>query len=246
MKKNEILGIDIGGSGIKGAPVNIETGELLAERHRIPTPTPATPKAVAKVIKQLVNHFKWKGNIGCGFPAVVQNGLVYTATNIDKSWIDIDAQKLFSKETKRNVTVMNDADVAGLAEAKFGEGRKNKGVVILITIGTGIGTVVFTKGKILPNTEFGHIHLKGDIAEKYASDAARKRDGLKWSEWASRFNEYLALIENLLYPDLIILGGGASKKSENFLHLLKTRAKIVPAKLQNNAGIVGAALAAVK
>lgn len=245
MKNKEILGIDIGGSGIKGAPINIETGELLAERHRIPTPIPATPKAVAKVIKELANHFNWKGDIGCGFPAVVQNGLVYTASNIDKSWINIDAQKLFSKETKLKVTVMNDADVAGLAELKFGEGKKNKGVVILITVGTGIGTVVFTKGKILPNTEFGHIQMRGDIAEKYTSDAARKRDGLKWSEWAARFDEYLAIIENLLYPDLIIIGGGASKKGERFLHLLNTRAKVVPAKLQNNAGIVGAALAAM-
>jgi len=243
MKKNEILGIDIGGSGIKGAPVNIKTGEILAERFRIPTPIPATPQSVAEVIKEIAAHFNWNGAIGCGFPAVVQNGMVYTASNIDKSWININAEKLFSKVTGLNVTVTNDADVAGLAEMSFGIGRKEKGVVVLITIGTGIGTVVFTKGILLPNTEFGHLDLHGESAEKYASDAARKRDGLKWNEWASRFNEYLLKVENFLYPDLIIIGGGASKKSEKFLPLLKARARIKPAELQNNAGIIGAALA---
>ncbi len=244
MKKDEILGIDIGGSGIKGAVVDTATGELVTDRHRIETPQPATPEAIAEVIVQMAKHFKWKGDIGCGFPAVVQAGLVYTASNIDASWININAKKLFSKATGLKVTVVNDADVAGLAEMKFGAGKKQKGVVILITVGTGIGTAIFTQGELLPNTEFGHIELNGDIAERSISDATRKRDELNWETWALRFNEYLALLEKLFYPDLFILGGGLSKKPEKFLHLLKSKTKIIPAKLQNNAGIVGAALTA--
>lgn len=244
MKEKEILGIDIGGSGIKGMPVNIKTGEPLDERLRIPTPLPATPDAVADVIKQIAKHFKWKGKIGCGFPAVVQNGLVYTASNIDKSWININANKLFSKKTGLEVTVTNDADVAGLAEMKFGSGQKEKGTVLFVTIGTGLGTAIFRRGKLLPNTEFGHILLHGGSAERYASDAARKRDGLKWNEWAERFNEYLQRLEFFMYPDLILLGGGASKKSDKYLEYLTTRAEVKPAKLLNHAGIIGAAYAA--
>ncbi len=244
MKKDEILGIDIGGSGIKGAIVDTATGELVGMRHRIDTPKPATPDAIAEIILQITKHFKWKGDIGCGFPAVVQNGLVYTASNIDTSWININAKKLFSKATGLTVTVVNDADVAGLAEMKFGAGKKQRGVVILITIGTGIGTAIFTQGKLLPNTEFGHIQLNGAIAENSISDAARKREELDWETWAKRFNEYLVLLEKLFYPDLFILGGGASKKTDKFMHLLTVNTKIIPAKLQNNAGIVGAALTA--
>jgi polyphosphate glucokinase len=243
MKNQVVLGIDIGGSGIKGAPVDISTGEFLAERHRIETPTPATPEAIAQVIKQLAEHFNWTGSIGCGFPAVVQNGLVYTASNIDASWININAKKLFSKVTGLKVTVINDADAAGLAEMKFGAGKKNKDFVLIITVGTGIGTAIFTRRKLLPNTELGHIQLHGDSAERYASDATRKKDELEWESWAGRFNEYLAALEKLFYPDLIILGGGLSKKPEKFLHLLTPRTPIVTARLQNNAGIVGAALA---
>ncbi len=243
MKNQVVLGIDIGGSGIKGAPVDISTGEFLAERHRIETPIPATPEAIAQVIKQLAEHFNWTGSIGCGFPAVVQNGLVYTASNIDAAWININAKKLFSKVTGLKVTVINDADAAGLAEMKFGAGKKNKDFVLIITVGTGIGTAIFTRRKLLPNTELGHIQLHGDSAERYASDAARKKDELEWESWAGRFNEYLAALEKLFYPDLIILGGGLSKKPEKFLHLLTPRTPIVTARLQNNAGIVGAALA---
>jgi polyphosphate glucokinase len=244
MKFKKILGIDIGGSGIKGAPVNTKTGNLIKARHRILTPEPATPEAVAVVIKELANHFKWKGPIGCGFPAVVQNGIVKTAANIDKSWINTDAMKLFSKITGLPVYVVNDADSAGIAEVKFGAGKKFKGTILLVTVGTGIGSVVFTRGKLLPNSEFGHINLNGQDAELYTSDAVRKTQGLEWDIWGKRFNEYLTEMEKLLWPELIIIGGGVSKKKNKFFEHLTVNAKVVPAKLLNEAGLVGAALAA--
>lgn len=245
MKFKRILGIDIGGSGIKGAPVDMKSGELVETRHRIPTPVPATPESVAIVIKHLVDHFKWDGPIGCGFPAVVQNGIVKTAANIDKSWIGCNAQELFTKTTGLPALVINDADSAGMAEVKFGAGKKFKGTIILVTVGTGIGSVVFIKGRLLPNTEFGHINLKsGQDAELYASDAVRKNEGLGWDLWAKRFDEYLLEIERLLWPELIIIGGGVSKKIEKFAEYLTVKAKVVPAKLQNEAGLIGAALAA--
>ncbi len=242
----QILGVDIGGSGIKGAPVNIETGELLGERHRIPTPTPATPKSVAKTIKKLAEHFKWHGSIGCGFPSVIQDDIVHTASNIDKKWIGVNAAQIFSEATNCPVLVLNDADAAGLAEETFGAGRNCKGVVLIITVGTGLGSALFIDGALVPNTEFGQVLLKGKIAEKYASDAARKRDGLSWEEWAKRFNKYLNHMEGLLSPDRIIIGGGASKKRHKFFHEIKIKAELVEATLLNNAGIIGAALAAKK
>jgi len=242
MKLKKILGIDIGGSGVKGAIVNTKKGRLITERYRIPTPQPATPEAVAAVIKKIAKHFKWDGPIGAGLPGVMQQGIARTAANVDKSWIDKDLNKLFSKVTGCKVHVVNDADAAGMAEAKFGAGKGEKGSIMLITVGTGLGTVIFTNGKLVPNLEFGHVILNGLDAETYASDAARKRDKLDWETWAGRFNEYLLYMEDLFWPDKIIIGGGASKKPQNFFPHLTVKAKVVPARLKNEAGIVGAAL----
>ncbi len=244
MKYTDILGIDIGGSGVKGAIVNTKRGEMLTERFRIPTPEPATPVAISNVVAEIAKHYKWEGPIGAGFPGVVQNGIIRTAANVDKSWINTDIDQLLSKVTACPVNVVNDADAAGLAEMKFGAGRENKGLVLLITVGTGLGTVMFSGGKLVPNLEMGHIILRGDDAEKYASDAARKNDHLTIEKWALRFNEYIKRLEDLLWPDLIIIGGGVSKKEELFSGMLKARAKILPAQFQNNAGIIGAAYAA--
>lgn len=240
----DILGIDIGGSGIKGFPVNCDTGEPLAERFRVETPQPAKPDLVAQAVKQLVEHFDWKKRVGCGFPAAVQNGIIKTAANIDKSWIGVNAEALFHESTGLQFRVRNDADVAGVAELAFGAGKDQQGVVILLTIGTGIGTVIFNNGTLMPNTELGHLEFKGDIAEKYVSDAARKRDKLKWKPWAKRLNEYLVHLDKLFYPDFFIIGGGVSKKMEKFSEFLTIKTPIVPARLKNDAGIIGAALAA--
>jgi len=242
MKLKKILGIDIGGSGIKGAIVNTKTGELISERHRIPTPQPPTPEAVAEVIKEITGHFKWEGPVGIGYPGVIQHGVARTAHNVDKSWIDRDLNKLFSEVTGCTVHVVNDADAAGMAEMKFGEGKGHKGVVMLVTVGTGLGTVMFTNGKLIPNLELGHIILNGDDAELYASDAARKDNELDWESWAKRFDEYLKRLESLVWPDKIIIGGGVSKKMDRINDHLTTRAEVVPAKLLNEAGIIGAAL----
>jgi polyphosphate glucokinase len=192
----------------------------------------------------MVKHFKWEGPIGCGYPGVVQNGVAMTAANVDDSWIGTNVNKLFKKATGLPVSVINDADAAGLAEMKFGAGIDSKGVVLLCTVGTGIGTVLFVNGTLVPNTEFGHIELMGMDAEKYAADAARKAEELSWEDWAARFDKYLVSLEKLINPDLIILGGGASKKGERFLPLLTVKARVVLAELLNNAGLVGAALAA--
>lgn len=244
MNAKQILGIDIGGSGIKGAPVDIKTGKLLGERHRIPTPDPSTPKKVAKTIQELVQHFKWKGPVGCGFPAVVQNGVVRTAANIHKTWINTDARKLFKEAIDLPVWVTNDADAAGLAEVKLGAGAGFKGAVVVLTIGTGIGTSLFIKGRLYPNTEFGHVEFKGMDAELYTSDATRKKENLDWAAWGKRLNEYLQHIEFLTWPEMIILGGGASKKLDLFKDQLDLKAKLVPAHFLNDAGIIGAAMAA--
>lgn len=240
-----VLGIDIGGSGIKGAPVDTTTGDLLAERHRIPTPQPATPQAMAETVAQVAAHFAWKGPVGCGFPAAIRQGVVLTAANIDPSWIGVNADRLIEKATDCPATVGNDADVAGLAEMRLGAGKGNDGVVFVITLGTGIGTGLFYKGVLVPNTELGHIELGGKNAERYAADSAREREDLKWDEWARRVDKYLLTMERLFWPDLFIIGGGVSRKHEKFLPLLTVKTKVVPAKLRNEAGIVGAALAAV-
>lgn len=238
----QILGVDIGGSGIKGAIVDTQTGELLTERHRIATPQPATPEAVADTLKALVDYFDWQGPIGCGFPATVVHGIAKTASNIDKSWINTNAAELFSTKTKCPCFVVNDADAAGMAEFSFGAGKDKKGVVVLITIGTGLGTAVFTNGQLLPNTELGHIMLEGMVAEHYTADSTRKNEDLSWSKWGKRFNQYLQRLEFLLSPDCFILGGGASKKMDKFIEQLETSADVIPAQSLNQAGIIGAAL----
>ncbi|PPD33274.1 MAG: polyphosphate glucokinase [Methylomonas sp.] len=239
----QILGVDIGGSGIKGAIVDTLTGKLISERHRIETPQPATPEAIAAVLAQLVLHFNWTGPIGCGFPAAIQHGIARTASNIAKTFIGTDIDALFSEATHCSCFNVNDADAAGMAEMHFGEGSEQSGVVLLVTIGTGLGTAIFTDGKLLPNTELGHIYLEnGLIAERFASDATRKIEDLGWKAWASRFNQYLTTMESLFWPDLIILGGGASKKFDKFKHHLTIDAPVKPAAFLNQAGIVGAAL----
>ena len=240
----EILGVDVGGSGIKGAVVDIKTGELASSRIRIATPSPSKPKKVAEVVAEIVDHFDWEGAIGCGFPAPVQGGVTLTAANIDNKWIGTNAEQLFSKATGCRVKVLNDADAAGLAEMEFGAGRGRDGVVIIVTIGTGLGTALFTDGYLLPNAELGHIKIDCGDAELRASDAARKREKLSWKKWAKRFDGYLNELECLLWPDLIILGGGVSKKSDKFLPYLTVQAELVTADLLNEAGIIGAALAA--
>jgi polyphosphate glucokinase len=240
----EILGVDIGGSGIKGSPVDTEAGHMLGERFRIPTPEGAKPRDVAEVVAEVARHFDWKGPIGAGFPAVIQHGVARTAANVDKSWIGTDAASLLSSATGCPVRVLNDADAAGTAEMRFGAGSGHDGVVFIVTIGTGLGTALFSDGVLVPNTELGHIEMDCQDAEWQASDAARKRDDLKWREWAVRFDRYLRRIDALFWPDLFILGGGASQKMRKFEDLLTVDTEIVPAQLRNQAGIVGAAVAA--
>ncbi len=239
----QVLGIDIGGSGIKGAPVDIEKGVMLTERYRIPTPQPAKPKPVAKTVAKIAKHFNWNGPIGCGFPAAVQHGITRTASNVDKKWIGTNASALFSEATGCPVKVINDADAAGLAEMAFGAGKGRQGVVLLVTIGTGLGTSLFTDGVLLPNTELGHIEINCEDAELMASDAARQRDELSWKKWGKRLDTYLDRMEQLIWPDLIILGGGVSKKHEKFIPYLTVQAEIVTAQTFNEAGIIGAAIA---
>lgn len=239
----QILGVDIGGSGIKGAIVDTVSGELVTERHRIETPHPATPEAVAAVLAQLVVHFGWSGPIGCGFPAAVQHGVARTAANIAQGFIATDIDRLFSEATQCPCFNVNDADAAGMAEMRFGEGAGQSGVVLMITIGTGLGTALFVDGRLLPNTELGHIYLDNGIeAELFASDAVRKLEDLGWKSWGNRFNNYLMTMEKLFWPELIILGGGASKKFDKFKGQLKVNAPVKPAAFLNQAGIVGAAL----
>jgi polyphosphate glucokinase len=238
------LGIDIGGTGIKGAPVDTENGELRGERFRLETPEGAKPVDVARVVAEIAQHFEWKGAIGVGFPAALRHGIAMTAANISKKWIGTNVESLFSEKTGCLTRVINDADAAGIAEMTFGAGRGQKGVVLIVTIGTGLGTAVFTEGVLLPNAELGHIEIKCQDAELSASDAARKRNDMEWDEWAEELNLYLSTLEKLLWPDMIILGGGVIKKQEKFLPRLNLKAQVVPAQLLNDAGIVGAALAA--
>jgi polyphosphate glucokinase len=239
-----VLGIDIGGTGIKAAPVDTSTGQLTSPRQKLATPQPATPAAVAKIAGQLVRDFDWTGPMGITFPGVVAGGIVHTAANMDASWIGVDAVKLFGSETKQPATVLNDADAAGIAEMRFGAGKGVPGTVLLLTLGTGIGSALFIDGILVPNTEFGHIEIRGKDAEKRASEHAREEHDLSWGDWAGRVDEYLEQMEALLSPSLIIIGGGVSRKSDKFLPFLtRLRAKVVPAALHNDAGIVGAALA---
>ena len=240
----EILGIDVGGSGIKGAPVNVATGALTADRFRLKTPKGAEPEPVAGVIAEIVKHFDWSGPVGIGFPAPIKHGIVKLAANISPAWIGINADDFLTKATGCDVTVGNDADVAGLAEMAFGAGAGQMGTVIMITLGTGIGSAIFNGGRLVPNTEFGHIEIDGHDAETRASDAARQREELSWKKYAHRLNRYLLQMEKLFWPDLFIIGGGISKLSENYIPLLTVEARVIPANFLNEAGIVGAALAA--
>ncbi|HMA46866.1 MAG TPA: ROK family protein, partial [Frankiaceae bacterium] len=240
------FGIDIGGTGIKGAPVDVGQGTLAAPRFRVETPRPATPEAVVEVAGEVVRHFGWSGPIGATFPAVIKNGVAKTAANVDQGWIGTDVAAVLTAACGGEVTVLNDADAAGIAEMTFGAGRDQPDVVIVATFGTGIGTAVFVNGQLLPNTELGHLEVDGHDAETRASELARDREGLSWGKWAKRVSRYLRELEALLWPDLMILGGGVSKKSEKFLPLVSSTTKIVPAELLNEAGIVGAALNVVK
>ncbi|MDX2389786.1 ROK family protein [Streptomyces sp. DK15] len=242
----EIFGVDIGGSGIKGAPVDLDRGELAQERNKVLTPHPATPEGVAGCVAEVVDAFSWKGPVGVTFPGVVTHGITRSAANVDQGWIGLDAASLLSSRLGgRKVTVLNDADAAGIAEIAYGAGRGVSGTVILLTLGTGIGSAVFRDGLLVPNTELGHLELKGHDAETRASVKAKEDGDLSWQHWARRLEKYLAHVEMLFSPDLFVLGGGVSRKPEKFLPLIEgIRAEIVPAKLQNDAGIVGAAMAA--
>ncbi|MDQ0986721.1 polyphosphate--glucose phosphotransferase [Streptomyces sp. V2I9] len=241
----EIFGVDIGGSGIKGAPVDLDRGDLAQERHKVLTPHPATPQGVADCVAEVVGHFDWSGPVGVTFPGVVTDGITRTAANVDKGWIDTDARALLGDRIGQPVTILNDADAAGVAEMTFGAGKGRTGTVILLTFGTGIGSAVFTDGALVPNTELGHLELHGHEAEKHASTKAKDDGDLSWQHWAHRVQKYLLHVEMLFSPELFIIGGGVSRKAEKFLPLIeKVRAEIVPAQLQNNAGIVGAAMAA--
>lgn len=239
----KVLGIDIGGSGIKGAPVDTARGRLLAERHRISTPQPATPAAVAGAVARLIRHFDWAGPVGCAVPAVVQQGYVRTAANISQTWLGVHAPRLFRKAAGRSVTVINDADAAGYAEMHFGAGRRRAGLVIIVTLGTGIGTALFMNGHLVPNTELGHIEIRGRDAEKWAAASVRVAKDLGWKKWARRVDVYLRHMQRYFWPDLFIIGGGVSRKHQKFLPRLTVAAQVVPARLGNDAGIIGAALA---
>ncbi|MGC5002055.1 polyphosphate--glucose phosphotransferase [Streptomyces sp. NBC_00353] len=241
----QIFGVDIGGSGIKGAPVDLDRGDLAQERHKVLTPQPATPKDVADSVAEVVGHFDWSGPVGITFPGVVTGGVTRTAANVDKGWIDHDARTLLGEKLGLPVTVLNDADAAGIAEMTFGAGRGRKGTVIMLTLGTGIGSALFIDGQLVPNTELGHLELGGHEAEKHASTKAKEDEELSWHHWAHRVQKYLAHLEMLFTPELFIIGGGVSRKADKFLPLIEhVRAEMVPAELQNNAGIVGAAMAA--
>jgi len=240
----QVLGIDVGGSGIKGAPVDTDTGVLLAERIRIKTPQKAEPQPVGEVVAEIAKSFNWKGPIGIGFPAPIKSGVALMAANVSDKWVGTNADELFTKITGCACTMINDADAAGLAEMKFGAGKGQPGTVIMLTLGTGIGTAIFYRGNLLPNTEFGHLDMKGKDAEHRASDAVRQREDLSWKKYAKRLNKYLAAMEKLFWPDLFIIGGGISKQSEKYVPLLKIETPVIPAQLLNEAGIVGAALAA--
>ncbi|MGQ0804486.1 MAG: polyphosphate--glucose phosphotransferase [Actinomycetota bacterium] len=242
----DLLGIDIGGTGIKGAPVDVARGVLTADRLRLLTPQPAVPEAVAKVVAEVVGHFPADGPVGATFPAVIRRGRAESAANVDKSWIGEDVAARLGDAAGRPVVVLNDADAAGLAEMRFGAGDGRGGLVVMVTLGTGIGTAMFIDGTLVPNTELGHLELDGREAEKRAAESVRERKALSWSKWGNRVDEYLRHVEMLLSPDLFIIGGGVSKKSAKFFPYLHTKAEIVPAQLLNEAGIVGAAVAAAE
>ncbi|MFQ3662099.1 MAG: ROK family protein [Chloroflexaceae bacterium] len=237
-----LLGVDIGGTGIKAAVVDVATGALLTPRQRVLTPQPATPEAIGVAVAGLARALDWHGPIGCGLPAVVKNGIVRTASHIAPEWIGVDGRQHLREALGQPVALLNDADAAGIAEMRFGAGRGRNGVVLMLTVGTGIGTALFINGTLIPNTELGHIEIRGKDAERRASEAARKRKRLSFAEWAPLFDEYIHRIVALIWPDLVIVGGGVSKAFDEFGPLLSAPVEIVPAHLRNEAGVVGAAL----
>jgi polyphosphate glucokinase len=243
----EILGIDVGATGIKGAIVNVEEGKLITDRIKYPTPKPATPQSMTEVMKKLVEDFNWKGKpIGMGFPAIIKDGVALSASNIDDTWLDFPIVGFLNKKLKSPINVINDADAAGMAEQKFGGDKENKGLVILLTLGTGIGSAVFSNGVLIPNTELGHLKWKESVVEKYISNHARETKDLSYKTWGKELNKVLNHLEFVLSPDHIIIGGGISKKFHKYEEYIDCSATVVPAKMLNNAGIVGAALAAPK
>ncbi len=238
------MGIDIGGTGIKGAVVDVDSGQLLTERHRIPTPVPSTPHNVSAVIDEIIKVHGWSGPVGAAFPAVIRGGVALSAANVDPSWIGTDVDALFTEVTHCLVTVMNDADAAGVAEVQAGAAKDVPGVVLLLTLGTGIGSALFVDGHLVPNTELGHLELDGGDAEKRAAPSAREREGLSWRQWAHRLQHYLKHLEHVLTPDLFVLGGGVSKNADKWLPMIDVGTPMAVAQLRNNAGIVGAAMMA--
>lgn len=244
----QAFGVDIGGTGIKGALVDTGTGKLLTERERIPTPKPATPQAIAEVVAQLVEHADWTGKVGATFPAIIKHGVAKSAANVDPSWIDTDADAVFTKAVRpgSDVVVLNDADAAGIAEARFGAAKGVSGVVILLTFGTGIGSALLMNGVLVPNTELGHLELDGYDAERRAAASVRDEHGMSYKKWAQRVSHYMKHVERLFTPDLFVVGGGVSKNSDKWVPLLDLDTPVVPAQLLNEAGIVGAAIAAVE
>lgn len=241
----EVLGVDIGGSGIKSAIVDTVEGRFASERLRIDTPQPSKPAAVAEVVGEIAAHFNWRSAIGCTFPAVVKRGVAMTAANVDGAWIGTDAKRLLEAETGNPVIVLNDADAAGIAEMRYGAGRGREGLVAILTLGTGIGSSLFIDGRLAPNTELGHLIIRGKDAEERATDRARQERGYSWKQWGKRVSEYLEYLESLITPDLFIIGGGVSKRYRKFFPYIKCKTEIVPAQLRNQAGIVGAAAAAI-
>lgn len=240
-----MLGVDVGGSGVKGGIVDLEQGALVGDRYRIKTPQPATPEAVAKVVAEIVSHFEWNEDFGCAVPAIVRHGVAHSAANIDESWIGSDVASMLAEVCGHRVEVLNDADAAGLAEVTYGAGKGHSGVVLLLTFGTGIGSALILDGQLVPNTELGHLQLRGDDAEHWASAKAREDAGLSFKKWGKLVTEYLRHVDFLLSPDLIIIGGGISKEFDEFHRYLDVRPEVVAAQLRNHAGIIGAAVRAV-
>ncbi|MDQ7025558.1 MAG: ROK family protein [Anaerolineae bacterium] len=242
----ELLGIDIGGSGIKGAIVDTEKGKFTTERYRIDTPQPAIPETVTDTVAEIVRHFNWKGALGCTFPAIMKDGIAHSAANVDDSFIGVDVQSLIQRKTENPTIVMNDADAAGIAEMHFGAGRGKLGTTIILTLGTGIGSAIFRQGILVPNTELGHVYLSnGKEGEGYAADRIRSEQQLSWKKWGKRVNRYMQHIDFIFSPALIIIGGGVSKQHEKYFEYIKVNATLVPAQLRNQAGIIGAAAAAL-
>ena len=239
------FGVDVGGSGVKGGIVDLDTGQLIGERFKLPTPQPSTPDSVAKTIVEVVEKFGWEGGLGVTYPGVVTDGIVRTAANVDKGWIGTNAQEVISAALGgRKITVLNDADAAGLAEEKFGAGKDNTGVIVLLTFGTGIGSAVIHNGVLLPNTEFGHLEVGGKEAEHRAASSIKEAKGWSYERWTKEVTKVLIAVENAIWPDLFIAGGGISRKADKWIPLLENRTPVVAAALQNEAGIVGAAMAA--